>query len=441
LHTEGGLFRAIRPHVAGFYRSLLDRGVVSRLVGAGLLVETDVSERPCPEPAPAFLVEHATVSPLSYCVEWPPSMLRDAALLTIDLADALVDERCTLQDAYPWNVLFRGASPVHVDFTSIVPEHPSLLWPAYAQFQACFLRPLYLAGMGKADIARALLHDSVNGVGLAAFLRHSTVRARLRHPGWTVAASVDRLLQRRGGLRERVRELSKRASIAIAPKVRHRFFDGLRREIQGLGLRGSAGEWASYYDEIPNAVAGERKVAAVGALLDRLRPATVLDLGCNTGRFSLMAAERGARVLAVDSSDACCERLYAEARRRRLPITPLVVDALLPTPSFGFMARQFPPFLERAASDLVLCLGLMHHLHVSGRQPLDAIAAMLGDLSRRDLVFEFVAADDANVERIESNRVIDYSLRDVRDALGRHFTRIEDVASDRETRRLLLCSR
>jgi SAM-dependent methyltransferase len=367
-------------------------------------------------------------------------MLRDAALLTIDLADALVQERCTLQDAYPWNVLFRGAQPVHVDFTSIVPEHPSLIWPAYAQFEACFLRPLYLAEMGRADLARALLHDSVNGVSLETLLRHSTLGARLRHPGWAVSAAVERIVQRRAGLRQRVRDLAKRSPAAVSASLRHRFFAGLRREIESLRLR-SSGEWARYYDEIPAAVAEGRKAEAVGAVLDRLRPATVLDLGANTGRFSLMAAQTGASVLAIDSSEACCEALYGQARRRRLSVTPLVVDALLPTPSFGFMARQFPPFVERAASDLVLCLGLMHHMHVTGRQPLDAIARLLGELSRRDLVLEFVAANDANVERIESNRVIDYGLQDVRGALARHFTRIEEVASDRETRRLIVCSR
>ena len=48
-------------------------------------------------------------------------MLRDAALLTLDLNIALLDYDCMLQDAYPWNVLFDSSQPVFVDFTSIVP--------------------------------------------------------------------------------------------------------------------------------------------------------------------------------------------------------------------------------------------------------------------------------------------------------------------------------
>ncbi len=131
--------------------------------------------------------------------------------------------------------------------------------------------------------------------------------------------------------------------------------------------------------------------------------------------------------------------LYREARARKLPITPVIGNVLTPTPALGFMAEQFPPFIERAKCDVVLCLGLMHHLHVTGRQPIEAIAAMLARLTGRALVFEFVASDDANVERIESNRVIDYTLESVLAALGGHFRTIETLPSDRDTRRLLVC--
>jgi hypothetical protein len=103
------------------------------------------------------------------------------------------------------------------------------------------------------------------------------------------------------------------------------------------------------------------------------------------------------------------------------------------------MAEQFPSFVERAKSETVLCLGLMHHLHITGRQPIAAIAGMLARLAERALVFEFVAKDDANVERIESNRVIDYTLDSVLAALQQHFRTVEPQASDRDTRRLIVC--
>jgi SAM-dependent methyltransferase len=439
--TERGLFRAIRPASEPFYRELLGKGTVERLVAAGFLIDTKITSDIATKVSETLVLQHREVRPLTYCVEWSPSMLRDAALLTVDLADALVDEGCTLQDAYPWNVLFDRATPVHVDLTSIVPADDRLIWPAYAQFQSFFLRPLHLSAMGRGEAARALQMESVGGVSLGTFLRYAHLRARLRHPGWDIGAAADRFIRDRPALRQRIRDLSRKGTARLTPALRRRFFAGLRRDLQGFRFRGAGDIWARYYQEIPGWVDRKAKVEAVTAILRRLSPASVLDLGCNTGLFSLIAADTGARVLSVDTSEACIDSLYREARARKLQVTPVIGDVLTPVPAFGFMAEQFPSFPERATSDTVLCLGLMHHLHIAGRQPIPAIAAMLARLAERTLVFEFVATDDANVERIESSRVIDYTLDSVLAALQRHFPSIETLPSDRDTRRLLVCSK
>jgi 2-polyprenyl-3-methyl-5-hydroxy-6-metoxy-1,4-benzoquinol methylase len=436
--TGQGLFRAIRPTAEAFYRGLFETGLVERLTAAGLLVDTAIAQNDGAVPE-KLVLRHREIRPLTYCIEWAPSMLRDAARATVDLLDALIDESCTLQDAYPWNVLFEGAQAVHVDFTSIVRADERLIWPAYVQFQSFFLRPLYLAESGRGEVARALLKDSVSGIALETFLRYMPLSARLRHPGWDLGDAADRLIQRRPALKARIRELSRRSATHLTPDVRRRFVRGLRRALDGFRFRAAGEIWERYYREIPDWVDRKAKLEAVRGILARLAPPSVLDLGCNTGLFSIVAAEAGARVLAVDSSEACIEALYREAHGRKLAITPVIGDVLTPAPAFGFMAEQFPSFIERARSDTVLCLGLMHHLHVTGRQPFEAIAAMLDRLAERTLVFEFVANDDANVERIESNRVIDYTLESVTAALHKYFPAIETLPSDRDTRRLLVC--
>ena len=227
----------------------------------------------------------------------------------------------------------------------------------------------------------------------------------------------------------------------LSPALRRRFFQGLRRELDAFTFRTAGEIWERYYREIPDWVDRKLKLEALRTILARLAPKSVLDLGCNAGTFSIIAAEGSARVLAIDSSEACVEALYREAHARKLPITPVIGDVLTPTPAFGFMAEQFPPFVERAKSDTVLCLGLMHHLHIAGRQPIAAIAGMLARLAERALVFEFVARDDVNVERIESNRVIDYTLDTVLAALQKHFRTVDIQTSDRDTRRLLVCQK
>jgi len=80
----------------------------------------------------------------------------------------------------------------------------------------------------------------------------------------------------------------------------------------------------------------------------------VLDLACGPGRHALLAAERGADVVAVDSDASSLAVLQREAQRRRLnlkslhmdlrtsQITPASFDIVM---AFDYLDRQrFPDF-------------------------------------------------------------------------------------------------
>lgn len=433
------LYRCIRSQAAPLFRRLLDDGTLAALEQDHGLVNTAVAPLVVDDEPDGLVVEHPRVHPLSYCVEWCPSMLRDAGRTTLELTIELAGRDMMLQDAYPWNVLFSGNAPVFVDLTSIVPADRATIWPAHEQFEAFFLRPLALAAEGKGKVARALLHDNIDGIGLEDFSTLMSASYHLRHPGLTIACWVDRQLQRRGALKMKVRQLAERASTNIDPAVRRRFLQGLRRRLDGFTFADKANPWTHYYSEISSEFDKQAKLNAITGLLESIQPRTVLDLGCNTGVFSLLAARQGARVIAIDSSESCIEALYAAARQDSLPVTPLIADVVNPTPAFGFMGRQYPGLWQRTRADTVLCLALMHHLHITGRQSFERIAELLDEVTGQHLIFEFVAHDDANVPLLPKRRRIDYTLNSVVAALERAFKDIDVRPSDRETRKLLVC--
>jgi len=441
-HHEGRIHRAIYRDAAEFYRGLIADGTIDRLSAHHHLVATSVADIRLEDARIGLVLRHETIEPLSYCVEWCPSMLRDAGLAQLDLALAVLERDLILQDCYPWNVVFRGAEPVVVDLTSVVRAETPLIWPAYEQFQAFFVRPLALAAMGKGNVARALLSNHISGVCIDDFYRNASGGYRLRHPSVAIGYHVNGWVQRSPALKRRLRQTVEASSRTVDRRTRERFLKKQYAILQHarVGAR-TADVWSAYYDEIDAIVDRDAKVAAVRAALERLRPATVVDAGCNTGVFSLLAAEAGARVVSLDSSEACIERLYANAKTGSLAVTPLVVDLCAPTPPSGWMARQYPGLIERARSELVLCLGLMHHLHIAGRQSFPRIAELLDALAARHLIFEFVGQDDPNNELIGGGRSIHYTLDEVRGALAVRFPRIEVLASDRPTRRLLVCEK
>jgi SAM-dependent methyltransferase len=283
--------------------------------------------------------------------------------------------------------------------------------------------------------------DNIAGVRLAEFHNLVSTRYRMTHPQLWMTLALDRYLQRSVGAKDRVRRLSERAMATVDRATRRRFLQRLRRRLGAVRFSTQPDPWTRYYGEIDPEFDRQLKLETVRRLLREDRPKSVLDLGCNTGVFALEAARTGARTIAVDSSEACVDGLYLAARAENLPLTPLVADVLCPTPAYGFLSRQYPDLYSRVRSDLVLCLGLMHHLVVAGRQSLERIAEIIAMASRDKAIFEYVGPDDANMPHLSGRRDISYSAEDVIKALAKHFTRIERMPSDRPTRELLHCQR
>ncbi len=442
---EDKIYRGIHRENESFYRSLFEQGMVRDWVRIHNLVESQPTTLSIPEADCPFVIEHRRIEPLTYCVEWTPSMLKSAALSLLELNIALQEKDCILQDAYPWNILFEATRPVHVDFTSIVPVNgQKLLWPAYQQFLNFFIHPLQLASMGKGALARFLLQDYIHGVSLDDVHAHMSLRYKLRHPLSYSLSQAMRWMNCRAqkqkhlkvGLQNRI---SQQTQSGPGREMRVRFLKGLLKKTAAIPLPSPRDNWTGYYEGCEGACQ-EKKLQVLESLLEKIRPETLLDLGCNRGRYSLLAAQKGARVISMDASESCVEALYHAAREGDYPITPVVGNALNPTPAFGFLARQFPSMITRFRSQVVLCLALMHHLHINGRQSMDRIAQLMDALSERAVIFEYVDPEDDNNRLLDHGRVIDYSLASVSEALRRYF-KLTAFDSDRPTRKILLCEK
>jgi SAM-dependent methyltransferase len=128
----------------------------------------------------------------------------------------------------------------------------------------------------------------------------------------------------------------------------------------------------------------------------------VLDLGANTGEFSLAAAQKGFHVVAVDSDEACMDQLFSTVQDKGLDITPVVMNLGRPTPSCGWNLQEQPSFLERSSGrfDLVLALALGHHLRFCEGASLRRQAEIFWGLSRKNVLLEWVAPQDPMVQSL-----------------------------------------
>ncbi|KPK38503.1 MAG: hypothetical protein AMJ78_09890 [Omnitrophica WOR_2 bacterium SM23_29] len=448
---RGEVLRAINPQMEEFYRSLFKRGVIDKLIRNNGLIESEISDYAISELGCKMVIRHRPIKYVSYCVEWSPSMFKDAALAILDLNTALLEDNCMLQDAYPWNVLFDSSKPVFIDFASIVPANDILIWPAYQQFLNFFMFPLELMDMGKGKVARASLFDHINGVTQKDYIKNLSFGYCLRHP---ISSSLTRILdtlENRLGAssiaKKRLRGYLENVPLKIStPELRKKFTASLKKKILKFNFRNLSSAWKDYYKNKTDIVADVKECSSwsekqktVSKLLDGLNPPSLIDLGCNIGWYSILAARKGINeIISVDSDEMCIDTLYKECRDNKLPILPLIINLLSPTPAYGFLSTQFNSAIERLRCDTVLALAATHHLHITGRQSYDQIATLLRSLGRR-AVIEYVDKEDEKVKFMEVGRKIDYNFESFCASFKKAFASISVFPSELPTRRILLC--
>jgi len=159
-----------------FYGKFLDKG---QLVSSTLLPSDEV---PLPSEIRvqwAAFIEHDRVPVITYPYEWTFGMLRDAALLQLDLVEAAILEGMTLKDATPYNIQFVSGQPVFIDIPSFETLPAGAPWSGYRQFCEMFLIPLMLQAY-KGIHFQPLMRAGIDGVGIQTATRLFGMRDRFR---------------------------------------------------------------------------------------------------------------------------------------------------------------------------------------------------------------------------------------------------------------------
>ncbi len=158
-------------------------------------------------------------------------MLKDAALLQLELLLGALDEGLTLKDATPYNVQWRGAHPVFVDIGSFERLREGEPWAGYRQFCMLYLYPLMLQAWKDVPF-QPWLRGSLDGIEPAAARNLLSARDRFRRGVLGHVVLHSRLERRYGDRRRDVkRELE---SAGFHTGLIRANVEGLRRLVRRL---------------------------------------------------------------------------------------------------------------------------------------------------------------------------------------------------------------
>lgn len=439
----GAIYRGLSESALRDWEALEEAPFFSKAMAAGKIVETtrkspeEISGLRVPPGQWAAVLEHRKIPFLSYPYEWSFGMLKDAALLQLDLLLEALGAGLILKDSSAFNIQWIGARPTFIDLGSFQRFEPGEPWEGYRQFCQMFLFPLQLQtykGLG----FHPWLRGSIDGISPQEIRQILSSRDLFRRGVLLHVVMQARLQERYGGTDRSVRDDLKQGGFS-AELVRSTV-GRMRKLVSGLDWEPERSEWSEYsqehgYDEEDFSL----KQRFVEEVLGRRQWQQVWDLGCNTGHFSKLAARAADYVIAMDIDHLAVERLYRELRDDgEERILPLVMNFAQPSPGLGWRGRERTSLLERSRPDLILCLAMIHHLVLSANIPVPEALGLLTSLGK-ELVIEFPTREDPMVKKLllhKSQKHEDYNRDAFERHLAVHFTIGRSISTGSGTRHL-----
>lgn len=395
---KGRVFRAVDAKHRDEVIALFDSGLVSELVKRELLVKSWISDVSLGDDT--LVIEHEAISVPTYPREWTFSMLKDAALLVLELNEVARRFGYQTKDCNGYNVLFHKGRPLYVDlcsFTPVASAEKSLL--SYSEFLKAYLYPLQLWSDGGEQVGRwavprafgrfilpssyfrfrwpwlryfreAKLNSAWKLVCSFRTIRHNDLSSMLdKYPAFIVAGlhSIKRL-----GLTTRA------ANIKV-----------LRRRLRRIRYTRASSTWGDYHstmygDGLP--LITPRFAAIVEQICDMM-PTSVLEIAGNQGILCRWLRERlpQTRIICSDADGIALDRGYIQSRDLHEGIEWAVYDPIAPESSPLELTA-----LNRYRSQVVVALALTHHLVLTHGMRIDDVFACLARHTTSIVITEFM---------------------------------------------------
>lgn len=416
---------------------------------------------------------------ITYPHEWSPNMFKDACVFYIDLLMALEKENLCLKDALPSNILFNSTSPVFIDFLSIINKNSlsneKWLVGDLDNLESKDLEKIVLKNMFFEYMFLPLLFMSENRCLeakniLTDYMCNNINDSSVDVSNLKTSSIFGALLEI---IKAKLKNKKERNIYFSLKKVKNLIYSTLpymeslqkiREVIVELDVDLDKSAYADYYEEkkenydLADMEKWGNKQKNIYKIMLSENPQKVLDIGANTGWFSCLAESLGSKVISVDIDSSCIDMLYRYSKEKKLKITPLVMSfddfnkeiyGKNYEDNNDLRNQEHNPVclkaIERFRVDMLICLGLLHHLVLGEGKTFEDVLECLSKMSEA-MIIEFVNFEDKlileNPEFFASIGCFDesnYNINIFETALKSIFEHVELLESTPETRKLFFC--
>jgi hypothetical protein len=424
VEKEGKFIRYIFTNYKCEYDYLMSSGLYEELVQLNLLIPHDELHLNEEEEVYKIILPQQLIFQ-SYPFEWSYTQWQRAILSFFKINQISLKYGMVLKDATPYNFHIIGSDAIMFDTTSFIFFKDNNKWLAYKQFCQEFLSPIALMhyngqNWGKLYMAhlRGFPLDFVSRqLPLSSWFNLTVLLHIHLHAKFVGNVSRENKTEKKGFTIEKLNSLINQINDSILSWKGPYLFNN---------------NWQKYYEiDIETKEYIDLKEASIKSWLLSIKPHSVLDLGANTGKFSLIASEFAKIVIAIESDRNCIEEMYKQIIINNIcNVFPLIGDLSEPSPSLGMMNLELSSIFGRAKSELVMGLALIHHLYFTNDMSFAQIAELFSKFSSKYLIVEFIPIEDRKVMGLietKPHRESGYTLESFNSNLFLYFKKIEEI--------------
>ncbi len=396
--SDGAVYRTISPNVLPEIEKLFNSIFFQNLINSGKVIKSNLVKNTF-DVCGKFILHHDKIPFVSYPYEWSFSMLKDAALLTLNILKDCINNGYILKDGTAWNITYYNGSMIFFDVLSIEKYEEGQVWNGYQQFCQEFLNPLFLKSyknLNFNDYFRGLL----SGIDIKLMSKIFNLSDIFR-PGIFKHVFLNAFLTNNKKIASStINNKYKLPKIALLSMI-----EGLLSVVKKLNYNNADSVWVDYSNKNTYTNADEViKVDFVKKLFCSIQNnSNIIDLGCNTGKYSYLSSEFH-NIISCDIDNDCIEQIYKKvSTEKNKSITPIVINLMNPSPNVGWELTERKSIYDRLNVNCFLSLALIHHICIANNVPIKRFVAFLRRIAPRGIV-EWVEKDDPMVQFLLRNR-------------------------------------